>query len=167
MITSHHTNSHSRVINDGPYCDWLHSDWPSLMTLLWLIVWWLIIIDYPTVTARWLTIIDLTYCDWLHSDWPPLMTLLSMMVSHLAVTIGSSMMVSHHTITVKVGSSMMDSHCAISHSWVINDSQSPCNHSPSNHWWPYCVWLYGDWSSLITLLWLWLHGDWPSLMTLL
>jgi hypothetical protein len=115
MITSHHTISHSRVINDNqspynqsdlPYCDWLHGDWSSLIYPTatdcmvtdhhwwpycdWLYGDWLSLI-YPTVTviAWWLTIIDLPYCDWY--QWYP--------VTIQSVTVGLSTITSHHTIS--------------------------------------------------------------------
>jgi hypothetical protein len=139
------------------------------MTLLCLIVWWLIIIDDPTVTDC--TVTDhhwWPYCSWLYGDWPSLMTLLWLW------TIGSSMMVSHHTITVTVGSSMMDSHCAISHSRVINDSQTVIARwltiidDPTvadcmvtdHHWWPYydfdCMVTDHHWFTLLWLIVRWL-----------
>jgi hypothetical protein len=114
----------------------------GLMTLLWLIVWWLVIID-------------LTYCDWLHSDWLSLIYPTVTVIARWLIMIDdpTSMMVSHHTVTV--GLSMMVSHRAISHSRVINNGPSVMT----------LLWLHCDWPSLMALLWL--HYDWPSLMTLL
>jgi hypothetical protein len=109
MMVSHHTISHRSVINDGQSpCSHSHSRVinESLMTLLWLISWWLIIIDLP-------------YCDWLHGDWPSLMTLPLW-----------------ETIFFQTLAKMMASQCNHSHSRVINDGQSPYNQSQKCHqWW--------------------------------
>jgi hypothetical protein len=160
------------LIIDLPYCDCdcmvTGYHW---FTLLWLIVWWLVI-SHRAITVG-----------------------SSMMVSQHAVTVGSSMMVSHHTITVTVGSAwwltiiddptvivsarwltiiddpsvtviawwltiiddptvtacINDGQSQCSHRRVINDGQSPCNHSrvvTGYHWFT-LLWLYGDWLSLI------------------
>jgi hypothetical protein len=109
-------------------------DWPSLMTLLWLIAWWLTIIDDPTVTviAWWLVIIDLPYCDWLYGDW---LSLIYPTVTDCMVTGYNWWPYYNH-----------------SHSRVINDNQSPYNHSHSrvNQWYPVTIQTVTVGSSIIT-----------------
>jgi hypothetical protein len=97
------------TIIDLPYCDWLHGDWPSLMTLLWL---------------------------WLHGDWPSLMTLLWLIVWWL---------------TIIDDPSATDCMVTDYHWWPYCDCDCTVT---DHHWWPYCDWLRGDWPSLMTLLWL-------------
>jgi hypothetical protein len=133
------------------YHNWFHGDWPSLLTLLWLVgssmmvshraishsriyQWWSVTVqsvivggqdcDCMVTDHHWWP-----YCDWLHGDWPSLMTLLWLHGDTIIddPTVTDCMVTDHYWFTLRGLDGQ--SPCNPSHCRVINDGQTPCNPS--------------------------------------